>query len=141
MQQNHRHSKRSLRRELLILLAGAVAVLLIVAPQVYHEYLLAQHSQEIVATVVSKDSGHGWVEYKYVVDGKVYEGSTPATSTGREFNEVHVGDKVSVQFDPTNPGVSGTAETRSAISSTGPLVLFAVVLLAILAYRHTYVRS
>jgi hypothetical protein len=138
MQQKHPHSKSSPRRDLLILLAGVVAVLLIGAPQVYHEYLLAQHSQEVVATVVSKNSGHGWVEYEYVVDGKAYGGSIPATSTGRGFDEVHVGDKVTVQFDPTNPAVSGTAETRSAISSTGPLALFAVVLLTVLAYSTNY---
>jgi hypothetical protein len=102
----------------------------------YHEYLLTRQSQEIEATVVSKYSGHGWVEYQYVVNGHTYDGKTPATSTGRDFDDVSLGDKVIVHFDPTHPGVSGTAETHNAVTSTAPFLLAALVLLTIGVYVH-----
>jgi len=117
-------------------LAGGLAIALS-ARQVYHEYLLSRHAQETQATVISKNSGHGWIEYSYVVAGATYEGSTPAISTGKPFEKVSVGDKLAVQFDPTNPGVSGTPETREAIESTVPFMFFGFAVLSVIAFLQS----
>jgi Protein of unknown function (DUF3592) len=129
----------SLRRDLLILFIGAVVVLALGMRQIYAEYLLSRHSQPVEATVISKSSGHGWIEYSYVVAGHTYEGSTPAISVGRPFEKVSVGDRLTVRFDPTSPGVSGTPETQEAVTATLPFVLFGFAgLTAVVLLRNAF---
>jgi hypothetical protein len=127
-------SAASLRRDLLGVLVIAVVLGCIGGPQAYHEYLLSRHSQSTEATVVSKYSGHGWIEYQYAVGGHTYEGRTPADSTGRAFDQVKIGDNLVIRFDPTNPTVSGTPETRDAVVSTAPWLGAVVFGLGVVAY-------
>ena|SRR6516225_5309938 len=111
------------RRDLLTISVVAVLLIAVSAPQFYDEYSLSRHAQEIEATVVSKHSGHGWIEYSYVVQGRTYEGRTPSESAGKPFDKVSIGDKLTVRFDPTHPGVSGTPETRDVMESTSRFLL------------------
>jgi len=130
-----------LRRDVIIVCIAAAAVVAFSARQVYHELLLSRHAQEIQATVVSKNLGHAWIEYSYVVAGRTYEGSTPSTSTGKTFDSVSIGDTLTVQFDPTNPGVSGTTETREAIGSTVPFLLAVLGTLAAVMFLRNVLRK
>ena len=114
-----------LRRELLVVLLLAGALMAVCAPQVRKEYLLSRHSQPVEAIVVG-EGGHASVVYKYVIDGHTYEGSTPRPSSSGGCTDSHrlsVGDTFQVNFDPTNPSVSGTPESREALMSTVPFVL------------------
>lgn len=73
--------------------------------------------------MISKSGGHGWIEYEYRVEGFVYTGRTPATATGKGFDEVMIGDKLRISFDRTDPGVSGTTETRDVVRDTAPFIV------------------
>jgi hypothetical protein len=130
-----------LRRELLVLAFVALSLLALAVRQFRAEYLLSNRAQPVEATVISKHSGHGWIEYSYVVAGHTYEGSTPATSTGRSFERVSVGDKLTVQFDPANPGVSGTPETREATTSTVPFFFFAIAMFTGIVFLRNALRK
>ena len=125
-----------LRRELAVVFGVFAAMLALSARQIRSEVLLSRHAQETQATVVSKQS-HAWVGYTYIVAGITYEGSTPSTATGKSIDKVELGDKFTVKFDPSNPDVSGTTETREAIVSTVPfLVLVLVVAVGIVFVRN-----
>jgi hypothetical protein len=76
-------AKSSLRRDLLGVLLAVILFSFFGARQAYDEYRLSRHSQSTDATVTSKRGGHGWIEYEYAVQGRVYRGSTPATATGK----------------------------------------------------------
>ena len=115
------------QRDLFGVLVIVMLLGLIGGRQVRDEYLLSQHAQPTIATVVSKSSGHGWIEYEYVVDGVTYSGNTPADATGKPFDKVVVGDTLVVNFDPTHPAVSGTTETRGAVRSTVPFLAMVFV--------------
>jgi hypothetical protein len=130
-------AKSSLRRDLTLIAVSVVVIAGLSVRQTYHEYRLSRHSQRTEANVVSRQGGHGWIEYEYTVDGHTYTGSTPATATGKGFDEVRIGDKLSVFFDPTDPGVSGTAETRDIPRDTIPWLAAILIIGSGLAFlRH-----
>jgi hypothetical protein len=129
----------SWRKDALVVIAIALVLVLIGGRQFRDEYFLSQRSQPTEATVISKISGHGVIEYEYFVNGSRYEGTTPATSTGKPFDKVAIGDKFVVNFDPLHPGVSGTIDTRKIVMSTGPLLLLVVIVAsAIVFFRHRW---
>lgn len=116
-------------RELLCAFAVAAAFMALSARQVRDEYLLDRHAQTTEAVVISKRSGHGWIEYRYTAAGHTHEGSAPALATGKPIDEVRVGDRFEIRFDPTHPDVSGTEQGRQALSSSAPMVLLALLVL------------
>jgi hypothetical protein len=127
----------SLKRDILLAFATFLVLAGLGFHQVRDEYLLLKHSRKTVATVVSKYSGHGWIEFQYEVAGHIYQGKTPAVSLGKGFDQVAIGDRFVVRFDPTHPDVSGTAETKDAIISTIWFVFgIASVVTAIIFIRH-----
>ena len=130
-----------LRRDLLIVFGAVVVLCAIGARQAYDEYRLSRHSQSTEATVTSKRGGHGWIEYEYTVQGRAYTGTTPATATGKGFDEVVIGDKLRISFDPTDPKVSGTTETRSVVRETAPFIIAVLIIGSGLAYLRSALRE
>jgi len=127
----------SWQKDLLGVLTLVIVLCLVSGLQLRDEYLLSRHAQSTVATVISKKSGHAWIEYEYVVAGIKYVGRTPSTTTGKPFDKVVIGDNLVVHFDPTHPSVSGTPETRDAITSTIPfLALLLLGALGAIGIRH-----
>ena len=127
------------RRELLIVFGVLVVMLGLAARQFRTELLLSRHAQEVQATVVAKQS-HAWIGYAYQVNGTTYEGSTPASATGKAIDRVQLGDTFTVMFDPTNPGVSGTSETHEVVTSTIPFILFAFVVAVAIVFARDMMR-
>jgi Protein of unknown function (DUF3592) len=129
--------RSSWQKDVLVVAGIALSLVLVSARQIRDEYFLSARAQPTEATVISKTSGHGWIEYEYFFNGRRYEGRTPADATGRPFDKVGRGDKLVVNFDPLHPGVSGTAGTREALTSTAPFL----VLLLIGASAVVFVRQ
>jgi hypothetical protein len=121
------------RRELFVVLGISAALFGLSARQIRNEFLLSRHAQGIQATIVSKQS-HAWVGYTYVVDGVTYAGNAPAPAP---INRIDLGERFSILFDPTNPNVSGNAETHEVVLST---VLF-LALATIVAVCIVFVRN
>jgi len=110
-------------------------------PQMLDEYYLSQNAQPTKAQVVSKTPGHGWIEYEYRIDGNRYKGQTSAATTGKSFEKIEVGDPLIVLFDPTHPSISGTTETRAALTSTAPFLAAITIIVGALFLMYVRHRS
>lgn len=119
----------SWQKEVLGVMAWFLLIALLGWRQLRDEYLLSLNARTTIATVISKKSGHGYIEYEYLVDGKRYEGRTPYATTGKPFEQVEIGDKLDVLFSPTHPSASGTAESKEAVTSSMAFIV-SVILVA-----------
>jgi len=87
---------------------------------------LATHGIEVQGTVVSKDhENHNFIQYTYVVGEATYSGLGSAGRGNPTFEQLKIGDRVKLYYDPDSPkeSILGNAKEHAKSITTGLLFI------------------
>jgi hypothetical protein len=86
---------------------------------------LVKRGVAVKATVTAKEpDNHRFIRYSYSVDQKTYNGLGSAGHGNPRFEELNVGDKVTVVYDPVNPDLSFLGDPKDQLNSVTGGVIF-----------------
>ena len=75
-------------------------------------------------TVSDKTLGHQYVGYTFTVGGEQFKGSTFYSNIAETYEEIQIGDGLTVYFDSTNPSNSnGYLPDEASLNWRHPLIL------------------
>lgn len=89
----------------------------------YH--YLVKRGVSVEGVVVAKEpENHRFIRYSYSVGQNTYSGLGSAGHGNPRFEELHVGDKVTVFYDPSNPDLSFLGNPQNQLNSVTRGVIF-----------------
>jgi hypothetical protein len=97
----------------------------------YSQKILFEHDRSLIrnyktttGTVSDKTLGHQYVGYTFTVGGEEFKGSTSSSYIAETYEEIQIGDVLTVYFDSTNPRNSnGYLPDEASLNWRDPLIL------------------
>lgn len=91
-------------------------------------YRMAKRGIETDGIVIAKEpKNHLFIRYSYSAGGQVYQGVGNAGRGNPKFEDLNLGDKVKVYFDPSNPSKSLVGNPQLQFESITRGILFLTV--------------
>jgi hypothetical protein len=105
-------------------------------------HTLAKYGVETKGNVVKKEpDNHRFIHYSYAVDQRTYSGLGSAGEGNPEFEQLKVGDSVTVVYNPDNPKESILGNAESQASSIRNGILFLAILGPLFSMTGLYARG
>ena len=102
---------------------------------------LARHSVRTVGNVTAKEpDNHNFIRYSFSVDHNLFSGVGNAGGENPSFDDLKVGDPVTVYYDPNNPDNSFLGDPKRQAASATAGLIFITVFGSLLTMFGLYVK-